>query len=342
MRGGRWLAIAWMVLANGAASAAACPTPPTAIKDLVLPRFYTDQEGSVIDPELLAEHRAAVEPLTEFLRHVTSHADKALRASSAPSNAKSQSSDAACALQWLMTWAAQDAWLGNMSSKQGEYQRKWDLAGVALAYLKIRPYASVDQKQVIEPWLIRFADAAHRFFDDRDHKRNNHWYWLGLGLAATALATDSEPHWLRARAIMLDAANDIGADGFLPMELDRKSRALQYHAFSLMPLVVLAELGRSRGEDWYELSGGALHRLAGVTMKGLIDPSHFDQRTGVAQERPSKPGAGWLGPYSLRFANRVPLGLPDIPSGHRWLGGDVMLLVQALPQALVQAPAHQQ
>lgn len=308
------------------APAMACPSPPPAVRDLAPPRFYSDPDGTVIDPELLAEHRGQVEPLAAFLRHVTQHADKANRRTSPSAAAEA----ADCAVRWLESWAAQGAWLGDMGSRQGEYQRKWDLAGVALTYSKVRRFATPEARAVIEPWLVRMADAATRFFDDRNRQRNNHWYWLGLGLGATALATDSPRHWDMARSIMGDAAADIRADGALPLELARKSRALQYHAFSLMPLVVLAELARSRGEDWYAMAGGALHRLADLTMRSLADPRVMDALAGAPQDRPTRPGAGWLQLYAKRFPDRIPPLLPDIAPGHRWLGGDVGVLSQTL------------
>jgi poly(beta-D-mannuronate) lyase len=178
---------------------------------------------------------------------------------------------------------------------------------------------------------MRFADATRAFFDDPARTRNNHWYWLGLAVGAVALATDSDRHWQIARGIMIDATRDIGADGFLPMELERGARALHYHAFAVMPLVVLAELGVRRGEDFYALGDSALHRLVAATANGLADPTTFDRRAGQAQERPVKPFAGWLPLYGRRFAERSKaLATITMPAGHRWIGGDMGVLAQAL------------
>jgi poly(beta-D-mannuronate) lyase len=305
---------------------AACPATPPAVRDLALPRYYSDKDGSIVDPKLLAKHRALVQPLTDFLRHVTSEADKSIRRSSAKSAAEA----ADCALQWLTGWASQDAWLGKMAGNQDEYQRKWDLTGTALAYVKLRTRATPEQRAIIEPWLMRFADAALQFFDNRDHKRNNHWYWLGLGIGAVALATDSETHWNIARGIMQDAASDITAEGLLPLEMERKARALHYHVFAMQPLIVLAELGNARGEDWYTLASGALNRLVETTMKGLIEPETFETLAGIEQEQPVEPGAGWLELYSWRYPDRIQDGLPEVSQGHRWLGGDTTVLAQVL------------
>jgi len=313
-----------LLLATG--SAAACPAAPTPVKDLDIPRFYGDARGTVIEPKQRALHDAAVAPLTYFLQEVTAQADKALRRS----KPAAQREAASCALSWLETWARGDAWLGRMAQDQAEYQRKWDLAGAALAYIKLKSFASVEQRRIIEPWLIRFADAARAFFDDPKHKRNNHWYWLGLAQGAVGMATDSDRHWQTARGIMADAARDIAADGTLPMEIARGARAIHYHAFAVMPLVVLAELARFKEEDWYAMGDGALHRLVDVTLRGLNDPALFDQLAGVPQQRPVGAGAGWLQIYGASYPARLKEFMPSMQQGHRWIGGDVTILTQVL------------
>jgi poly(beta-D-mannuronate) lyase len=309
-----------------AGSAQSCPRVPAPIVSLNVPRYYSDAEGTIVDPKLHAVHEAAVEPLTDFLREVVSNADHGWTRSSA----KGQAEAAECALLWLGTWARAGAWLGTMSTKQAEYQRKWDLAGVAMSYLKVRRFASPEMQQVIDPWLMQFADLARAFFDDPEHKRNNHWYWLGLGVGAVGLATGSDKHWQMARGIMQDAAKDVAPDGTLAAEMVRGPRALFYHAFSVMPLVLMAELGAAKGEDWYSLENGALHRLVATTTTGLVSPEIFDARAGVAQERPVNTRAGWLQAYQLRFPDKLTEPLPKVADSHRWIGGKVAVLLQAL------------
>ena len=320
------VAIAGCFVSPDLPAATNCPPPPPAIRDITLPRFYGDKAGSVVDAKLAAAHKAAVAPLTAFVRQVTQDADKSWRRS----KPEGQLEVGTCALTWIETWAKGDAWLGSMETKQAEYQRKWDLAGVALAYIKVRRFAEPAQRAVIEPWLMRFADTARAFFDDRDRKRNNHWYWLGLAAGAVAIATDSPKYWEMARGIMQDAARDIAPDGTLPAEVERKGRALHYHAFAVTPLVLLAELAASRGEDWYAFGNGALHRLAKITIAGLADPELFEKLTDTEQDDATRPGSGWYYLYKARFPDRARVALDDIPEGHRWLGGNVLVLAEVL------------
>jgi poly(beta-D-mannuronate) lyase len=297
------------------------------VRDLDLQRYYSDREGSVVDPGKLAAQRNAVAPIKEFLQHVVADADRGMRAASA----SGRRDNARCAVMWLAGWAREGALLGQIVGAQSEAERKWDFTGAAMAYLKVKPYATVAERSAIEGWLERLATAARAYFDDPHHARNNHWYWLGLGLGATAIATGSEARWAQAREVMADAARDIAADGSLPKELARRGRALHYHAFAVTPLVALAELAAARGEDWYGLGDGALHRLVSFTVRGLIDSSRVEALAGVAQEvGPSTASAGWLPLYVARFPGRLQGPLPVARPNHRWLGGDTRLLGVAL------------
>ena len=136
---------------------------------------------------------------------------------------------------------------------------------------------------------------------------------------------------------MGDAARDIGPDGTLKRELARGGRAIHYHAFAVMPLVVLAELGAAMGDgDWYALNDGALHRLVSVTAKGLAEPALFAKLAAVPQQPHPGTGAGWAQLYERRFPGRV--ALPAMKSGDRWLGGDVTALMRVLDRLPSRRP----
>ncbi len=317
----------WLMLMNVATSypvfAAECETVPPPVHDLNLERFYEDGAGSIVEPTRMEEHKAMTAPLVEFVGTVTKLADRANQQRSSPLDT------ARCGLGWIAGWAKGEAYLGSFPSKQSEAQRKWDLAGIAIAYLKLKRWATAEDRATIEPWLIKVADAARAGFDDAGVKRNNHWYWLGLGMAAVGVATDSDKHWQMAKSIFADAAKDITADGTLPLEMAREGRALYYHVFATEPLVLLAEFGAARGEDWYALNDGALHRLVAKTAAGLNDPTIFDKLAGIAQQRPVKTGYGWAWLYRERFPDRMPDAI-EMPIGHRWLGGNVDVLKKVL------------
>lgn len=316
------VAFALCVMIASPARAQDCPAVPPPVIDLSIDRYYEDGAGSVVEPTRMEAHKAQVAPLKEFTGTVTRLADRAHRQRSSPSGT------IACALSWLRGWAQGGAYLGKINSKQAEAQRKWDLAGTSLAYVKLRAWATPADRALIERWLTKWADATRAAFDDRGVKRNNHWYWLGLAQMGVAIGTDDAQRWQSARAIFEDGLRDIAADGTLPLELAREARALHYHVFATEPLVVMAEVAAARGEDWYALQNGALHRLVKITAQGLADPAVFDKLAGTAQQRPVKTGYGWAQLYRARFFDRMPDKI-DQPPGHRYLGGDTDVLMKA-------------
>ncbi len=309
-----------------AAPASACPFPPAAVRDLHLARFYTDNAGSKTDPALLDQHKDETAPVRDYLKMVVSEAD----ASFLQETESLGTYRAKCAVEWLEVWAHGGALLGTLDTKQAAAERRWTLAGAALAYLKVKPSATPDQAAIIEAWLKTLAQTAEAEFAQSKSKHNNHWYWLGLGLGATAMAANDGAMWQTARTVMQDAAKDISTNGTLPLELARQSRALHYHAFALMPLTALAELARSRGEDWYAFNDGALHRLVDVTVQGLLTPEVFKALSGFEQEHPVDRQYGWLPLYRLERPEALPETELEMPSGHFWLGGNVLLLNHAL------------
>ncbi len=309
-------------LLMGGPAFAACPFTPPPIRDLDLERFYSDNAGSKIDPDLKAKHKAETQPIRNYIKTVTGQADLFLSERTEGLAAYR----ATCALEWLRIWAQGGALAGEIKGKQSGAERRWTLAGLAIAYLKVKNAAKPEDRAVIEPWLSSLAGAASAEFETEHLKHNNHYYWLGLGLAATSLAAGDKAQWEKARAIITEAANGIGPDGTLKLELERESRALHYHAFALMPLLTLAELAKSKGEDWYALNGGALHRLVATTYQGIEKPETFAKLARSPQETPVKPGAGWLQLYRANFPDRLPEPSFELPSGDPWLGGNVGLL----------------
>ena len=161
--------------------------------------------------------------------------------------------------------------------------------------------------------------------------RNNHAYWAGQAAALSAAA-------LNERALLawgVDryrlGASQIGADGTLPLEMARKSKAQHYHNFALMPLVLIAEIASQNGMDLYGEYGGAIRQLAGVVIDSLTDPGFLERLTGERQDWVGGLITGdslaWAEPYYARFgdARLVPWLTRFRPLRHRWFGGDATL-----------------
>ncbi|MBI1779209.1 MAG: alginate lyase family protein [Proteobacteria bacterium] len=322
-------------LIGGAIAEASFKDPPAPVPDVIGVSYYSDANASVIDTAKLKANIDALRPFREFVRGVVEDSDRWV-AGNPP-----QPRVAACALDWLDAWAGAGALLGRVNN-QGGYERKWSLAALALSYLKLADAGDLDpnKRRRVEAWL---ADIARRVMPDyqrpsRTDNRNNHAYWAGLAVAAAGAAAGDHGlfDWGIGQYRVFLA--EIHPDGTLPLEINRKARALHYHIYALAPLVLLAELGHANGIDLYAESDGAVHRLVGRVAAGLDDPSWFEARTGIRQDVRDKLGANdmaWAEPYYARFGTAALL--PHLrhfrPLSDRSLGGNLTLLygVKDLP-----------
>lgn len=324
----RFAAGAFFSLALACSAFAACPEPPPAIRDITANSFYIDSRNSIIDPALMERYRQSVKPLEAFQAELARYATRA------------QSGKAewgACAGIWLASWARGEALLGTMRSGerglQAQYVRKWSLAAFAMVYLRAKANIAAADRAAIEPWLLRVADAMEAEYGRKmaEKSRNNHYYWLGFALAAVAEAGDAERLRRRARMIYDEALGHIQPDGHLPREAARGAKALQYHNFSAVPLVMMAELAARRGEDWYAARDGALHRLIRFTLDARRQPELLARLADATQEPLAVGQANWFPLYAARFPGRI-ADEKDLAGARYWLnwaGGDMTVLAKA-------------
>ena len=298
---------------SGRADAFVCPPVPPPSQDLRVDGFYAaDVSSSIIDPQAMARYRDATGPLGAFQEGLTRIADRDLATS------PRDPALAACALSWLDSWATADALLGPLESRQSRYERKWFASTVALVYAQLRrdeTPGAPDQAVRIQRWLRSLAYAilpdyalpnTDTALGRMSSGRNNHLNWAALAAVAVGEATQDGAliDWGLSRALV--ALREVDAEGYLPLELQRRSKARHYHLFALKPLILMAEIAMPEGIDLYKAEGGAMHRLARRCLTGIADPSGFIDRAGADQEffqRDAMTGSdiAWLEAYDARF-----------------------------------------
>lgn len=304
------------MLAGLADARADCPAPLAIVKDITADRFYIDAASSVVDDNIVARNKASLRALDDNLKPILKASDQALAGDAAA---------AQCAVTLLVAEAQGGGMLGDMSSRQAGYERKWRTAGIALAYLKVKSAALPQARTAIEPWLLTLARDVEEDYGT-PKAPNNHYYWAGLVAGAVGTATGDSAQLAYARRAYLSGLDQIQLDGTLPLELRRKAKALDYHNYALAPLIMNAELAASRGEDWYGLNGGAIHRLVARTLAGIADPDAFARLAGEPSVESPKGGIlGWLAFYRARFPGRAKGG-PEGPFRYNWLGGNLTLM----------------
>lgn len=304
-----------------------CPVTLPAVRDVVVQGFYADRDASVVDAAALRRYQQATKAISDYETSITTISDTFVR--SRPPDVES----ARCALTWLDAWASQDALLGRIS-QQGTYVRTWALSAIAASYMKILDAEGLDtmQRQHVEGWIRRLAAEVTAYHNSRTgtDTRNNHAYWAGQAVVLAGVAVNDRSLFAWGITRYRLGVSQIAADGTLPLEIARKSKARHYHNFALMPLVLIAEVGARNGIDLYSESGGALRRLAETITAGLESPALFERLTGVRQEWMGSLDGGslaWAEPYYARFHDPrlVPWLAQFRPIRQRWYGGDATL-----------------
>lgn len=298
-----------------------CPNPPPPVVEVMGKTYYKDSHHSVIDSKLHKESREMVMPLRTFNNQVARLSDRIWKYD----DQKAED----CLYFWLNTWAHAGALLGD-ANYQGEFERKWNLSGIALAYLKIESLVhwNSEQRKVIVSWLEKVANRVRADFEqklDRQSRRNNHIYWAGLSVMTVAISTNDHTLYQWGLNKAIQASKDVTAEGFLPEELDRGRRARHYQSFSLQALTMMAFLARNNGVDLYSLNNQAVHRLAQKTVEGYQEDSVFEKATSTPQEPMDPDDFQWSVVYIYHNPNKInfePLKLG--PSNFSpWLGGDL-------------------
>jgi hypothetical protein len=177
--------------------------------------------------------------------------------------------DAQAFAQLAIHWAQSGALTGFFNAGQDEISKRnhslqqfnlsLTLSAVALAYAQVRDAVPASQTAMIDQWL-RTVDNTLRE-PAEGLKPNNHAYWRGAAHAAVGYALHDPVLLDQGIASARTGIDSIDQDLLLPAELQRGQRALDYHFFATMPLVLIAELAPARGVDLYTYQGGALRHM---------------------------------------------------------------------------------
>jgi len=309
------------------AAAYTCPSPPSGPRDIRAMGYYSDAAGSVRDPEKYRRSHALTKPFEDFTREVDKFSDQFLK--------NGDPAAAACTIEWLDRWAQDHAMLGTMvriNNDQAQYTRKWTNAALAIDWNKVRQNADNPTRTRIDAWLKAVSHATLDYWDENPKaRRNNHYYWTGVGVMATAVATDDAELLAQAHRIYDTALEDIQPDGTLDYEMRRGIRALHYHNFAVMPLLMMAEMSRKTGQNWFALKNGKLSLLAERVISGLRDPAWFDRKADAGpQIVPPVRDRGWLLIYRSRVSGSQPtedLFSTEDKAYIRNLGGTLSLML---------------
>lgn len=280
--------------------------PPAPVVKLAMESKYAvgDEESAQIDQARDERYRAQLQPIQFYTSELTKLADKYAQMKPAPVEV------ALRAGSWMDAWAQAGA-LTQPTTDQGRVVAGWETIPVALSWVKIRDARGVSgYGRSIEPWLrglgAQTRQAATTVPDERS-RNNNHLYWAGWSNLSVAMATGDGAAADFARGVLAKAQGQVAANGSLPLELERGPRALQYHNYSLGPLMLMATTFAANGEPSAFAPGSPLMRLADLTLRGLDDPSLFKALNGEEQTLEGivwRSQLAWLEPYYARTGDK--------------------------------------
>ena len=314
-----------------------CPQSLPPVRDVLVEGFYTDKDASVVNRQAMLRYREAIRPITDYEWQIATISDTVVR-SSPPNPATAR-----CALERLDAWADQGALLGRINP-QGAQVRTWALSSLASSYLKLRDAEGLEaiKGRRVEAWIRQLASEVTSYYSARtgSDALNNQAYWAGQASILAGVAVNDKGLFTWGIERYRLGISQVQADGTLPLELARRSKARYYHNFALMPLVLIGEVAAQNGIDLYGEGGGAIHRLAGRVIDSLDDPVFFERGAGVRQDWVGElngESLAWMEPYFARVGDQrlVPWLLRFRPLRAPWFGGDATLLfgVPRLPGA---------
>ena len=314
-------------------STRACnPAPKPFTGELKFPSKYegSDSSRDKLNPKALAKYQQMTQPITDMEKEVSAMTAGFLH-SGDPATLQ-------CAIDWLDSWAKADAMEDRTKDHTGKSMRKWMLASLASSWVRLKfsgshPLDSSDRDKVreVEGWLDKLGTLVKDDWRDLPlEKTNNHTYWAAWAAMADGVALNRRDLFDWAVDVYRTAMRkQVDSEGFLPNELARQTRALNYHNYALEPLAMIAVFAQANGVNLAGEGNNGLQRIANRVLAGVDDPGLFEGKTGAKQEmndlkEPER--FAWLEPYCTLYDCNGPVGqrlqkLRPLKS-HR-MGGDL-------------------
>lgn len=261
-------------------SCAAIAAPPAVLQTQSKYRS-DDASKSTLDEEAASERDRAVRPIRRSIRALTTLAHDQ------GGSLAAREARADCVLENLDNWAASMS-LSKMRSTDAYLSRDRWIAEIVLALRAASRVSAVSpaRESGYRTWLSAIARDTIEAYTLRlgaKSRANNHRYWAGLSVAATGfyLGDSTLKDWGK-RSFEIGACQ-VDERGFLPAELSRGKKALEYHVYALRPLAAIARLAAEENEPIESRCLKGFKRLALQTASSLADSSAFESIVGQSQ-----------------------------------------------------------
>ncbi len=204
----------------------------------------------------------------------------------------------------LKRWASARALLEGDAEHDTYYALKRAMLPVIVGFSVVDEAMDTASREQVSEWIDAVVRPLDKTFDgDVDH--NNHRYLADATLMAWGAYSGDNSLYGKGESRFRTILSDARADGSLPLETRRGSRALWYMRQSLASMVVMAEVALAHGDNFYrmEVDGKTLDTIMQFYLAGLESPSvvlpyasenykpgpsqdYFTQDMGMLQVRP--------------------------------------------------------
>ena len=274
-----------------------CPDYPPVI-NISGPEFYSDSQGSKVDPKKETELRQARQPVNDFLSYETQSLD------GAPAWSRLKGLSPACADTLLEQWASAGA-MATTVDESGKYSREGGVdkgqftRGMVMLTIKLEAQGQSVGSHVL-PWLGNLVEG--KITGDRKRlaggsREGNLYFEDGATAAGFALLTQDRDAFDFQNEVWRYFVASVHDDGYLDSELSRGSRALVYHDRALSMLLALREIRRALHIPQTADDRAKLKSLSDLVGHSICRPHDMAVRAGVANEEPL---GDWA--YRVQFA----------------------------------------
>lgn len=287
-----------------------CETPPTPYTGTL--QFSSKYEGSDASRDQL--NKEAEKRYKDATADITRLEKGSIQLAQDYLNGNPGIASRNCLISWLDQWAQANALLSTDYNHTGMSVRKWALGSVASAYFIVKspdnaPEINAEQRNKIEAWLSLIAEQVMVDWSNRpESKRNNHDYWAAWSVMITSIVLNRQDLFDWANKGLREGIAQIDPDGFLPNELKRSTRALNYHNYAIQPLVMLSAFSEANHVELTNLERQAMIKLVTLTTESLSNPAPFEQKTGAQQITEgliTSYSLAWMEPYVQYFPNNT-------------------------------------
>jgi len=191
----------------------------------------------------------------------------------------------------------------------------------------------LERARRIEGWFLRLSDGVRDYYTDREARKvNNHDYWAAWAVMSSAVATQDCDDWNWSMAKFDEAMGQINNGGYLPKELSRETRALEYMNYAMQPLTMIAVFAEVNGNSVYDRYQDSFRKMSGNVVAALDDPDRIERITGdeqVVDGLYKSWSLAWMEPWQATWGSveGMPAFLDELrPMKSTRLGGDISYL----------------